>query len=517
MSTDGIRCSRTNPPTTRAPRPAPLKREQWARLLPLLGQALDLDSGEPRERWLATLRPGDAQGLRVLLSEHAAIETSDFLQHAAPLLPAATDVAEPWRPGAVVGPWRLLQRRGRGGMAVVWLAERADGRHERRVALKLPTLGGTPALAPRLAREGRILAHPAIAQVLDAGVDGVQPWLALELAQGQPITEHARERGLSIPQRLRLFVAVLRAVAHARAQLVVHRDIKPANFFVTHDGQVKLLDHADLLLAETALTREAGRALTPQYASPEQIAGAPLSTRSDGYSLAVLLYELLTGMLPDSLRRGSAAELEEAVLTAAIRRPSAAAGDKDTARGLRGDIDTMAMKALAHEHPALLRAALARVLTLAGRAAEALPLARSASDEFDRRYAEPTWAREHARWFLAEALIGSGHRAAGVARMKAVRQKTAGPTRRRRVAASAESTRPAGALHLRRRPGAGGLAADARRRLGATAGGGAQWRTARGCSCTAAWRPGVRGARLQRGWRARALSCVMRQVHPISK
>lgn len=348
----------------------PLRREDWAHLLPLLEQALDFDDPAGLRRWLQDLPEPGRRQVQALLDERAAIETSDFMQRPAALrvsLPAEVRACREtaWCSGDRIGPWELIEHLGSGGMAVVWRARRADGQFERDVALKLPWPGLLPALGARLARERRILAqlqHPNIAQIIDAGQDtshhGAQPWLALELVQGRPITEHAQ--GLALRTRLRLFVDVLRAVAHAHAQLVVHRDLKPANVFVTDAGQVKLLDFgvakllqsADEAAASTRLTQEAGRALTPQYASPEQIAGLPLSTRSDVYSLGVLLYELLTGRLPYVLRRGSAAELEEAVLTADIRRPSQAlamAQRAAEARALQGDIDTLVLKALARQ------------------------------------------------------------------------------------------------------------------------------------------------------------------------
>jgi eukaryotic-like serine/threonine-protein kinase len=335
----------------------PSHRPDWVALLPLLDQALEREPTAERERWLQTLPEPTRLALQALLDEHAAIETSDFLRK-----PAALPVAdeETWHGGDRLGPWRLLAPLGRGGMATVWRAERADGQFARQVALKLPRAGAPAALVERLRRERGILAqlqHPNIAGILDAGLDAGQPWLALELVEGLPITEHARKNALDVPARLRLFVDVLRAVAHAHAQLVVHRDLKPANVFVSHEGQVRLLDFGvakllespDAALQATALTREAGRALTPQYASPEQISGAPLSTRSDVYSLGVLLYELLTGALPYRLQRGSAAELEEAVLTADVRRPSQAVQDPVLAKRLRGDLDTLVLKALARE------------------------------------------------------------------------------------------------------------------------------------------------------------------------
>jgi eukaryotic-like serine/threonine-protein kinase len=338
-----------------------LNREDWAQALRLLDDALELPPAE-RALWLAALPPQHARlddTLRGLLSDRRAIETGDFLQARAAL--PAPDPAT-WAAGTLLGPYRLLRPLGEGGMASVWLAERADALHKRQVALKLPYVSAhSTAIAERFERERSILSslsHPHIASVLDAGVDGRQPWLAMEFVDGLPIAAHCAARGLGVAARLRLFLQVLQAVQHAHAQLVIHRDIKPSNVLVDGNGAVKLLDFgvAKLLepdghAVETALTQWGGRAMTLQYASPEQVAGRPLGTASDVYSLGVLLYEILTGKLPYRLERRTAAAIEEAILAAQVAAPSQLAGDKATARALRGDIDTIVLKAM-HAMPA---------------------------------------------------------------------------------------------------------------------------------------------------------------------
>lgn len=336
-----------------------LTRDDWASVLRLLDEALDLPEPQ-REPWLAAL---DADlhrlqpALRQLLDQRRAIETGSFLK-ALPALEEAPSVGAGFTVGHRIGPYALLRELGQGGMASVWLAERADAAHHREVALKLPHVGARArVMAERFVRERQILSaltHPHIASVLDAGADGAQPWLAIEYVDGSTITEWAAQQQLDIRARLRLFLQVLQAVQHAHAQLVIHRDIKPSNVLVATDGQVKLLDFGVAKLLgddgtshETELTQVGGRAMTPQYASPEQVAGQALGTASDVYSLGVLLYELLTGRLPYVLKRDTPAAVEEAILAAHIIAPSAAVAGKVSSRALRGDVDTIVTKALA--------------------------------------------------------------------------------------------------------------------------------------------------------------------------
>ena len=213
----------------------------WARLSALLDQALALPATE-REAWLAGLPTTVADlrtRLRALLAPDAArLATAPGAFDALD----AEDEPAP-RAGDEVGNYRLLRPLGTGGMGVVWLAERCDGLLARRVALKLPRAGGAPALlAARMARERAILAaleHPNIARLYDAGLsaDG-QPYLAMEVVEGERIDHWCERNELSVADRLQLFLQAARAVAHAHAQLVVHRDIKPSNLLVGRDGQV---------------------------------------------------------------------------------------------------------------------------------------------------------------------------------------------------------------------------------------------------------------------------------------
>jgi eukaryotic-like serine/threonine-protein kinase len=340
------------------PLPADLK-DDWPVISQLLDEALTLPPTQ-RGDFLAGLPPQRAplrDTLRELLAQADGIETADFLA----TLPRFTQGAArgplaELAVGDTIGPYRLISELGSGGMGAVWLAERADGQFKRKVALKLPRLAWVKGLADRMARERDILAkleHPNIARLYDAGLDAMgRPYLALEYVEGQPIDVYCRERGLGVKDRLPLLLQVCSAVAYAHSRLVVHRDLKPSNILVTADGQVRLLDFGIAKLmegdsaAETQLTQLAGRALTLDYASPEQIKGEPIGTASDVFSLGVVAYELLTGARPYKLKRGSAAELEEAIATADPLRASEAATDPLFRKALNGDLDAILNKAL---------------------------------------------------------------------------------------------------------------------------------------------------------------------------
>ncbi len=319
---------------------------------------------QPAERvgWLGQL-PAEDQTLMPLLASmlaRSASETDTFLGAPLRLAPGELELAalEPDQPGQRIGPWRLLRELGQGGMATVWLAERADGGLQRQVALKLPRSGWALGLAQRMARERDILAaleHPRIARLYDAGLtaDG-RPWLAMECVFGEPIDQHCRQRALPVSQRLRLFLQVTEAVTHAHARLVVHRDLKPSNILVNDEGEVHLLDFGVAKLLEdepapgAALTELLGRAVTPDYAAPEQVAGRPVTVATDVYSLGIVLYELLTGARPYRLGRVTMATLEDAILHAEVAPASGAVrGNRALVRQLSGDLDAIVAKALA--------------------------------------------------------------------------------------------------------------------------------------------------------------------------
>ncbi len=343
----------------------------------LLDEALALDEAG-RRVWLeraAQEHPDLAAALREALlpgaAQAAQLQELMSLPMLAAVAKANAPAASGLAPEARVGPYQLIRRLGAGGMAEVWLARRADGAFKREVALKLPMLNRLqPGLEARFARERDILAsleHHHIARLYDAGIDpqGL-PYLAMEYVQGAPLTEWCDVSRLGIRQRLLLFLQVLEAVQYAHEKSVIHRDLKPSNILVTESGQVRLLDFGVARLLEgeetdqPALTSVYGRALTPDYASPELLRGDPIDARSDLYSLGVLLYELLTGTRPYRLKSAaSIGALDQAIATIEVKKPSmqleqsAAATRASTAerlaRQLRGDLDAVVLKALAKE------------------------------------------------------------------------------------------------------------------------------------------------------------------------
>jgi len=334
--------------------PAHLKR-----INALLEVALALPF-EQRDSWLRTLPPEQQDVVPELrdLLERAAVESDTFMREPVQVAEGSDLFDDPTdQPGDAVGPYRLIRELGAGGMATVWLAERSDGTMQRQIALKLPRTGWALGLARRMVRERDILAaleHPHIARLYDAGLtDAGRPWLAMEFVSGVPIDEYCRQQGLSVAQRLRLFLQVTDAVAHAHARLIVHRDLKPHNILVTPDGAVRLLDFGvaklleDDVAAEANLTQLLGRAVTPDYASPEQVSGRPVGVATDVYSLGIVLYELLTGQRPYRIGKLTAAALEQAITEADVPLASARAGaDAALRRALRGDLDTILAKAL---------------------------------------------------------------------------------------------------------------------------------------------------------------------------
>jgi serine/threonine-protein kinase len=301
---------------------------------------------------------GDA-GLRAEAESLLAAETAgEFL--ARPALDYAT-------PDLGRG-YRLISEIARGGMGVVYLAERDDGEYRSQVAIKLLTAAAAlhPDAIARLRQERQILArlnHPHIARLYDGGTsaDGL-PYLVMEyVADGARIDEFARTHMLDVKERITLFLNVCAAVSYAHTNLIVHRDLKPSNILVTPAGEPKLLDFgiAKLLQApEADLTQQGSQLLTPRYASPEQLRGEPVTTASDVYSLGVVLYELLTGISPYGDAVSTPHALAKAICDTEPPAPSTQTGRNDgidsalpIVRALRGDLDAIALKALRKQVP----------------------------------------------------------------------------------------------------------------------------------------------------------------------
>jgi serine/threonine-protein kinase len=339
-----------------------MDRSRWERVGPLLDELMDLDPA-PRAERLAALRgqdPALGAELSEMLERLEALEHDGFLQSPA-RLPA------PGMAGQTLGAYTIVRELGRGGMGSVWLAQRTDGRYEGNVAVKFLTGGSMlRGSTERFAREGSILArlaHPNIARLIDAGVspDG-QRYLVLEYIDGETIDRYCERMALGVTARVRLFIDVLAAVAHAHNRLILHRDIKPGNILVTQAGEVKLLDFgvaklmddATVPAAATELTQLAGRAYTPAYAAPEQVEDGDVTTATDVYALGVLLYGLLGGGHPTAVPGSTTLEQLRAVVEAEPRRLSEAVGRREgggvaaakQGRELRGDLDNIVAKAL---------------------------------------------------------------------------------------------------------------------------------------------------------------------------
>lgn len=414
--------------------------ERWQRIDALLDSALDLPVGD-RAAFLASACGDDAElrtevGALLAACENPALFPDGCAANfAAPLVDAAEDAARAPEPRVTerIGAYRIIRELGRGGMGAVYLAERDDGEFEHRVAIKLMRfgLGADPLHLRRFRKERQILArleHPHIARLLDGGVtaDG-QPFFVMEYVDGQPIDRYCNDRHLPVDARLAVFLTACDAVAHAHRHGVVHRDLKPSNILVTADGELKLLDFgiARLIAAEAAdeggaaLTRTGERLLTPEYASPEQIRGTPISETTDVYALGVLCYELLTGRRPYPRAGRTPHELEDAILTEEPTRPSTAISLEVTTapeqiglerrvspeqlrRRLRGDLDAIVLQTL-RKDPAHRYASAADLAADLRRHLEGLPIQARAES---RAYRLRRFARRH-RLNLSTAAVGA--------------------------------------------------------------------------------------------------------------
>jgi eukaryotic-like serine/threonine-protein kinase len=362
--------------------------ERWQQIKAIVNDALEREPGE-RAQFLAQACGGDA-ALRAEVDSLLAHEqpAEDFIEQPAFELPTTLTTHGNGRPEPArrIGPYKLVREIGHGGMGAVWLAVR-DDEFRKQVAVKLIKRGmDSDFILRRFRTERQILAsldHPNIARLLDGGTtDDGSPYLVMEYAEGQPIADYCDRHKLTTAERLRLFRDVCAAVHYAHQRLVVHRDLKPSNIIVTKDGAVKLLDFgiAKLLTPEMSSqtldpTAPELRLMTPEYASPEQVRGEPITTASDVYSLGVVLYELLTGHRPYRLKSRAPHEVMRAVCDSEPERPSTAVTREETVsagesavtltpetvsktrdgqpaalrRRLKGDIDNIVLMALRKE------------------------------------------------------------------------------------------------------------------------------------------------------------------------
>ena len=341
-----------------------LDAERWRRI----GQVLDAALASEPAHWPAVLDAtcAGAPDLRRDVEELLARvdDARRFLESppasAAAAVLAEVDAAQSTPPGSRIGAYRIEREIGRGGMSRVFLAERADGEFEQRVALKLLRPGlDTELDRARFRAERQILAtlnHPNIARLLDGGLTNLgHPYLVLEYVEGQPIDDYCEQHALTVQQRLELFLMAAEATQYAHRNLVVHRDIKASNILVSTDHAVKLLDFGLAKLLDSSAyatasssTHTVAHWMTPEYAAPEQIRREAVTTLTDVYQLGVVLYRLLAGRLPFTAPDGDLRALEAAVLRGNATAPSLTAAGSDPARArlLRGDLDAVVAKAM---------------------------------------------------------------------------------------------------------------------------------------------------------------------------
>jgi serine/threonine protein kinase len=337
--------------------------ERFAQVDALFSAALDLPAPR-RHAFLESECAGDPE----LLLEVRAMVDADS-DPGATIDRAMVDGAEAWALatgeqaiGSRMGPYRITGFLGRGGMGAVYRAVRDDAAFEKEVAIKLLRGGmDSRSVLRRFEQERQILArleHPHIARLLDGGTgSNGMPFLVMEFVEnGITVTQHCKDAALGLEKRLLLFLDICSAVGYAHQNLIVHRDLKPGNILVDKSGSVKLLDFGIArVLSETAdqtMTVAGAQMLTPEYASPEQVRGEPVTTATDVYSLGIVLYELLTGRKAQAIEETSIAGIARAVCDTAPMRPSQAARNDGPVRSrqLRGDLDNIILKALHKDH-----------------------------------------------------------------------------------------------------------------------------------------------------------------------
>src|SRR5213080_1312128 len=342
--------------------------ERWKEIEAVFEEALDLPTNA-RTAFLEKSCNGDEELRREvesLLESHAS--AGSFIDERTLFISNEDlkDKEEGVPVGQLIGAYRTVREIGRGGMGAVYLAERADEQYRKQVAIKLIKRGmDTDSVLRHFRNERQILAgfdHPNIARLFDGGTtdDGL-PYFVMEYVEGLPINEYCAAHKISLVERLKLFREVCRAVSYAHRHTVIHRDIKMSNILVTSEGTPKLLDFgiAKILQPgggpEALMTMTGVRPMTPEYASPEQVRGEPVTTASDVYSLGIILYELLVGRSPYRFTSRSPLDIAREITDTEPPRPSTVVSNKNqqseisNQKLLRGDLDNIALMALRKE------------------------------------------------------------------------------------------------------------------------------------------------------------------------
>lgn len=328
---------------------------RWEKAGELFHEALELPGSERRE-WLRRVCAEDTEMLEEVESLLGSDSDGAGKILESQIKPAFTALVRATMPERA-GPYRLVRELGRGGMGTVYLGERDDDEYQTKVAIKLVRRGmDTGIILNRFYRERQTLArlqHPNIARLLDGGTTAEgEPYIVMEFIEGEKITDYCQEHELTTGRRLELFLDVCKAVDYAHRQFVVHRDLKPGNILVDRTGAVKLLDFGICKLLQAQAvggdeTAEFGPTpLTPDYSSPEQIRGEATTIVSDVYSLAAVLYELLTGVKPHKIAEYTLRGIERGICEEAIAKPSTVSKSRALSRQLQGDLDNILLKAL---------------------------------------------------------------------------------------------------------------------------------------------------------------------------
>lgn len=307
--------------------------DKYAKAKHIFSQATEMEAAG-RKTYLAKACADDPELRELVDSLLEADRVAEQFLEKSPLELVAGESAQASLAGKRIGPYRIVRGIGSGGMGRVYLAVRDDDQFKRQVAMKIIKRGmDSEEILRRFRTERQILAtlaHPNIARLLDGGVteEGL-PYFVMEYIQGQPIDEYCDHHKLTTRERLLLFRNVCAAVQYAHQNLIVHRDLKPSNILVGTDGEPKLLDfgiakllNPNLSPLTTPMTATMLQVMTPEYASPEQVRGEPITTASDVYSLGVLLYELLTGHRPYRLKSRAPQEIEQTICEEEPLKPS---------------------------------------------------------------------------------------------------------------------------------------------------------------------------------------------------